>query len=213
MKYSVTVFALISAGAMTTRTWADCKPIAEALAKTATVPNHTLAVSRSLGKIEAVHTQNAYYATFQGVWKQLPYDDAEQAARKIAAFQGKKADCALRGTEVVDGRPVQHFSATEHLKGGDAVEEYCRSTCVTRVVRPAPCLYNPRRVSLSRPALRKRIDLVQHPLQHSSADVVECPRVLISLTRADQLHAHAFDLAANMVDIRHRLAFGCGRLS
>ena len=106
----------------------DCKPIADALAKTATVPNHTLAVSRSLGKIEGVHTQNAYYAAFQGVWKQLPYNDAEQAVRKIAAFQGKKADCALRGTEVIDGRPVQYFAATEHLKGGDAVEEYWIST-------------------------------------------------------------------------------------
>ena len=124
MKYSVTVFALISAGAMTTQTWADCKPVAEALARTATVPNHTLVISRSLGKIETVHTQNAYYETFQGVWRQLPYDDAEQAARKIAAFQGKKADCALRGTDVIGDQPVQHFVATEHLKGGDAVEEY-----------------------------------------------------------------------------------------
>ena len=120
MKTLVAVFALISTAACAD----DCKPIADALAKTATVPNHALVISQSLGRIETVHTQNAYYETFQGVWKQLPYNDAEQAARKIAAFQGKKADCALRGTETIDGRPVQHFAATEHLKGGDVPEEY-----------------------------------------------------------------------------------------
>ena len=129
MKVLLIAFVFVTSGAMPIAVRAnDCKPIADALAKTAIVPNHTLAVSRSLGKLEGVHTQNAYYAVFQGVWKQLPYDDAEQAARKIAAFQGKKADCALRGTETIDGRPVQHFAATEHLKGGDAIEEYWIST-------------------------------------------------------------------------------------
>jgi hypothetical protein len=120
MKTLAAVFVLISTAARAD----DCKPVADALAKTATVPNHTLVISQSLGRIEAVHTQNAYYETFQGVWKQLPYNDAEQAARKIAAFQGKKADCALRGAETIGDRAVQHYSATEHLKSGDVVEEY-----------------------------------------------------------------------------------------
>ena len=125
MKVLLIAFVFVTSGVTSSAARADdCKPVADALAKTATVPNHTLVISRSLGKIEGVHTQNAYYETFQGVWKQLPYNDAEQAARKIAAFQGKKADCALRGTETIDGRPVQHFAATEHLKGGDVPEEY-----------------------------------------------------------------------------------------
>jgi hypothetical protein len=125
MKYWVAVFALISTGAMTPDARADdCKPVAEALAKTATVPNRTLVISQSLGRIETVHTQNAYYETFQGVWKQLPYNDAEQAARKLAAFQGKKADCALRGAETIGDRAVQHYAAIEHLKNGDTSEEY-----------------------------------------------------------------------------------------
>ena len=129
MKYLAAVFALLSTAAMTTDVRADdCKPIADALARTATVPNHALVISRSLGTIETVHTQNAYYETFQGVWKQLPYNDAEQAARKIGAFQNKKADCALRGAETIGDRAVQHFAATEHLKGGDSFEEYWIST-------------------------------------------------------------------------------------
>ena len=124
MKVWSAIFALMT-GAMTSNACADdCKPVADALAKTATVPNHTLVISQSLGKIETVQTQNAYYETFQGVWKQLPYNDAEQAARKLAAFQGKKADCALRGTETIGDRTVQHHSATEHLKNGDTFEEY-----------------------------------------------------------------------------------------
>ena len=85
-------------------------------------PDDVDAISRSLGKIETVHTQNAYYETFQGIWKQLPYNDAEQAARKIGAFQGKKADCVLRGSETIGDRAVQHFAATEHLKSGDSFE-------------------------------------------------------------------------------------------
>ena len=120
MKTLVAVFALISTAACAD----DCKPIADALAKTATVPNHTWVISQALGRIETVHTQNAFYETFQGVWKQLPYDDAEQAARKIGAFQGNKADCALRGRETIGEQPVQHFAATEHLKSGDSFEEY-----------------------------------------------------------------------------------------
>ena len=106
----------------------DCKPIADALAKVATAPNHSLVISQSLGKIETVHTHNAFYETFQGVWKQLPYDDAEQAARKTSAFEGSKADCVLRGTETIGDRAVQHFSATEHLKNGDVAEEYWIAT-------------------------------------------------------------------------------------
>src|SRR5665213_1896412 len=102
MKVRSAVFALMTSAALTSPARTDdCKPVADALAKTATVPNHTLVISQSLGKIETVHTQNAYYETFQGVWKHLPYNDAEQAARKIAAFQGKKADCALCGTETI----------------------------------------------------------------------------------------------------------------
>jgi hypothetical protein len=125
MKLWVAALALLSTGAMPIAARADdCKPVAEALARTATVPNHTLVISQSLGKIETVHTQNAYYESFQGVWKQLPYDDSEQAARKIAAFQGKKADCALRGTETIGDRAVQHYTATEHLRNGDVSEEY-----------------------------------------------------------------------------------------
>ena len=54
----------------------------------------------------------------------VPYDDAERAARKIAACQGKKADCALRGLETIGDRAVQHYTATEHLKNGDVSEEY-----------------------------------------------------------------------------------------
>jgi len=46
------------------------------------------------------------------------------ADAKIGAFQGNKADCALRGRETIGDREVQHFAATEHLKSGDAFEEY-----------------------------------------------------------------------------------------
>lgn len=114
MKYLVVLLALISTGARAD----DCKPIADAMAKIATVPNHAMVISRELGKFETVHTQNAYYETFQGKWKQIPYNDAEQASRLADAFQNKNADCTLRGTETIGGQATQHYAATQHLKGG-----------------------------------------------------------------------------------------------
>jgi hypothetical protein len=106
----------------------DCKPVAEALSKTALVPNHVLIISRLVGRVETVHLENTYYETFQGVWKQRPYNDAEQAARMSGAFQGNKADCTLRGLEAIGDQAAQRYTATEHLKRGDAVHELWIST-------------------------------------------------------------------------------------
>jgi hypothetical protein len=129
MRYLLAVLTLISTAAITSGVRADdCKPVADALSRTAIVPNHVLVVSRSLGKIEAVHLENAYYETFQGVWKQLPYNDAEQAARMSGAFQGKKADCVLRGAETIGDRAVQHYGATEHLRSGEALHDFWIAT-------------------------------------------------------------------------------------
>lgn len=131
MKYLAAVFTLLSTGA-----WADdCKPISDALAKTATVPNHALIISKQVGKVEIVHTENAYYETFQGVWKLLPYDDAEQAARMISAFQGKKADCILLGAETIGDQAVQHYAATEHLKNNETIQDFWISSTTGQLLK------------------------------------------------------------------------------
>lgn len=120
MKCLVALFALTS-----TSVRADnCKPIADALVKIATVPNHAVIMSRTLGTFETVHTQNALYESFQGKWKQLPYNDAEDASRKANAFQDTKVDCTLRGAETIGDQAVQHYAATEHLKGGAVFDEF-----------------------------------------------------------------------------------------
>jgi hypothetical protein len=129
MKYLAAVFALMSSGA-----WADdCKPIADALAKTATVPNHARITSRTLGKFETVHTENALYETFGGNWKQLPYSDIAEASRLASAY--KNADCTLRDSEAMNGQAARHYAVTEHLKDADALNEFWISNATGLILK------------------------------------------------------------------------------
>jgi hypothetical protein len=117
-KYLGVLLALMSSAA-----WAnDCKPVTDAMAKTAIAPNHAVIVSRTLGTYETVHIENALYDIFQGKWRRLPYDDAAEALRLGSAYQN--ADCKLRGAEAFNGQPIRHYAVTEHLRNDKVFNEF-----------------------------------------------------------------------------------------
>jgi hypothetical protein len=121
MRYLIPILVFV-----TTHAHAEnCKPIADALAKSAITPSYQTMTGNLLGKPftnEGLQSGDALYVKLGSIWDKRLYDRAKETARAVYMFEAKTPVCTLLGSDIVSGQTTEHYSATEHLIDSDVEE-------------------------------------------------------------------------------------------